>query len=75
MKSYINLQFEAHNNLLSQVGEIFADYYIFHAPYSKLPLKFMQNLIVNRALDNIVYLMKNNPNFEIFDEETSYFKD
>ncbi len=75
IKSYINLQMQAHNNLLSQIGEIFTDFYIFHAPYSKLPLKFMQSLIVGRALDNIDYLIKNIPNLKIANEEIPYFDD
>ena len=75
IKSYINLQMQAHNNLLSQTGEFFTDFYIFHAPYSKLPLKFMQSLIVGRALDNIDYLIKNIPNLEISNDEIPYFDD
>ena len=75
VKSYINLQMEAYNNLISQVGEIFADFYIFHAPYSKLPLKFMQSLIVEHVLDNICHIMTKFPNLEISSEEIPYFRD
>jgi len=73
ISSYLNLQMEAFNDLRSQIGKYYADYYIFHAPYPKLPLKFMQKLIAERGVRKINVMMdhdngKSNPS-----TETSYF--
>ncbi len=45
VKSYLNLQMQAYENLEKQVGDINADYFIFHGPYARLPLKLMYKLI------------------------------
>ena len=48
--AYLNLQLNAYDNLMQQAGPVYPDYYVFHAPYPKLPLKFMQRLIEERWL-------------------------
>lgn len=45
VKSYLNLQMQAYENLHKQIGDINADYFIFHGPYARLPLKLMYKLI------------------------------
>ncbi len=45
VKSYLNLQMKAYENLEKQIGDINADYFIFHGPYARLPLKLMYKLI------------------------------
>ncbi len=45
IKSYLNLQMKAYENLEDQIGDINADYFIFHGPYARLPLKLMYKLI------------------------------
>lgn len=73
VKSYLKLQMDAYDDLMSQIGNTYTDYYIFHAPYSKLPLKFMQKLVANRALDNIDLLMRKDPILDMRNDEISYF--
>ncbi len=48
--AYLDLQLNAYDNLMQQAGPVYPDYYVFHAPYPKLPLKFMQRLIEERWL-------------------------
>jgi len=52
VNSYLNFQIDAYDNLISQIGDFYANYYVFHAPYAKLPIKCMQELIVKRMLNN-----------------------
>ncbi|WP_371802836.1 hydroxymethylglutaryl-CoA synthase family protein [Candidatus Lokiarchaeum ossiferum] len=73
VKSYLKLQIDAYDDLMSQIGNTYTDFYIFHSPYSKLPLKFMQKLIATRALDNIDLLMRKDPIKVKKDCEISYF--
>ena len=57
--AYLNFQLLAYDDLINNIGEqIFADYYVFHAPYSKLPLKCMQQIILKRWLTNINDLIR-----------------
>jgi len=51
--SYLNFQLGAFDNLTKNIGDFYADYYVFHAPYSKLALKCMQNIIVKRWVRKI----------------------
>jgi hydroxymethylglutaryl-CoA synthase len=46
--SYIRLQQEAMDDFLSGISYISPDYYIFHSPFAKLPVKNIQNLLKNR---------------------------
>ncbi|MCK4239261.1 MAG: hydroxymethylglutaryl-CoA synthase family protein, partial [Candidatus Lokiarchaeota archaeon] len=51
--SYLNFQLGAFDDLTRNIGDFYADYYVFHAPYSKLALKCMQNIIVKRWVRKI----------------------
>jgi hydroxymethylglutaryl-CoA synthase len=51
--SYLKLQLEAYDNLIDNIGEFYADYYAFHAPFSKLPIKCMRQIIQKRWVHNL----------------------
>ncbi|MFO8019733.1 MAG: hydroxymethylglutaryl-CoA synthase [Promethearchaeia archaeon] len=55
VKSYLNFQLKAYDDLMeNQIGEEFySNYYTFHAPFSKLPVKCMQQIIENRWIKDI----------------------
>ncbi|MBN2156276.1 MAG: hydroxymethylglutaryl-CoA synthase family protein [Candidatus Lokiarchaeota archaeon] len=53
VQSYLNLQMKAYENLENQIGDINADYFIFHGPYARLPLKLMYKLISKNWLYRI----------------------
>jgi len=57
-KTYIDFQLKAYDDLLKNIGEFNADFYTFHAPYSKLPLKAMQEIILKRWIKHINDLPK-----------------
>ncbi len=48
VESYLNFQLEAYDDLVTNIGNFYADYYVFHAPYSKMPIKCMQQIIQKR---------------------------
>jgi hydroxymethylglutaryl-CoA synthase len=56
--SYLKLQLDAYDNLIDNIGEFYADYYAFHAPFSKLPIKCMRQIIQKRWINNISNLLK-----------------
>ncbi len=56
--TYIDFQLKAYDNLLDNVGDFHADFYTFHAPFSKLPLKIMQQIIMKRWIKHINDLPK-----------------
>jgi len=56
--AYINFQLGAYDDLISHIGDFHADFYTFHAPYSKLPLKIMQQIILKRWTKHIYELPK-----------------
>lgn len=56
--SYLNFQLAAFDDLTKNIGDFYADYYVFHAPYSKLALKCMQNIIVKRWVKDISRTLK-----------------
>ncbi|MHA1232547.1 MAG: hydroxymethylglutaryl-CoA synthase, partial [Candidatus Helarchaeota archaeon] len=58
IESYLNFQLGAYDDLVNNLGDFSADYYVFHAPYSKLPLKCMQQIILKRWIHNIDGLLK-----------------
>ncbi len=60
--AYINFQLGAYDDLIRHIGDFYADYYTFHAPFSKLPLKAMQYIIQKRWIKNINDLPKINRN-------------
>ncbi len=59
--SYLNFQLGAFDDLTRNIGDFYADYYVFHAPYSKLALKCMQNIIVKRWVKDISRTLKIEP--------------
>lgn len=59
--SYLNFQLAAFDDLTKNIGDFYADYYVFHAPYSKLALKCMQNIIVKRWVKDISSTLKIEP--------------
>ncbi|MEE9377191.1 MAG: hydroxymethylglutaryl-CoA synthase [Candidatus Lokiarchaeia archaeon] len=56
--TYIDFQLKAYDNLLDNVGDFHANFYTFHAPFSKLPLKIMQQIILKRWIKHISDLPK-----------------
>ncbi len=56
--TYIDFQLKAYDDLLNNAGDFHADFYTFHAPYSKLPLKIMQQIILKRWTKHISDLPK-----------------
>lgn len=65
VNAYLELQNAAYYDLRDRLGLFLADYYIFHGPYARLPLKCMQQLITMDwipQLDKISnYYLKNSP--------------
>jgi 3-hydroxy-3-methylglutaryl CoA synthase len=57
-ETYLNFQLQAYDDLISNFGDFHADFYTFHAPYSKLPLKCMQYIILKRWMKHINDLTK-----------------
>jgi len=65
IKSYLNFQIDAYDDLISQVGEFYADHYLFHAPYAKLPIKCMEQIIIKRMLKNPDLTLNNELNEDL----------
>ncbi|MFX1570039.1 MAG: hydroxymethylglutaryl-CoA synthase family protein [Promethearchaeota archaeon] len=57
-EAYIKFQLGAYDDLIRNIGDFHADFYTFHAPYSKLPLKTMQQIILKRWIKHINELPK-----------------
>jgi 3-hydroxy-3-methylglutaryl CoA synthase len=68
--SYLNLQLAAYDDLVDNIGNFYADYYAFHAPYAKLPLKCIQNIIEKRWIHDI----KDAPNIDSDQIKSSVFQ-
>ncbi|MHA1150597.1 MAG: hydroxymethylglutaryl-CoA synthase family protein [Promethearchaeota archaeon] len=58
VETYIEFQLNAYDDLVSQVGDFHADHYVFHAPFAKMPIKIMQQIILKRWIRHINYLPK-----------------
>ncbi|MFW9970426.1 MAG: hydroxymethylglutaryl-CoA synthase family protein [Candidatus Odinarchaeota archaeon] len=56
--AYIKFQLWAYDDLVRNIGDFNADFYTFHAPYSKLPLKCFQQIIIKRWVKHINELPK-----------------
>ena len=54
----IDFQLKAYDDLISNMGDFHANFYTFHAPFSKLPLKIMQQIILKRWIKHISDLPK-----------------
>ncbi|MFX1376512.1 MAG: hydroxymethylglutaryl-CoA synthase family protein [Promethearchaeota archaeon] len=57
-EAYLKFQLRAYDDLIANIGDFHADFYTFHAPYSKLPLKSMQHIILKRWMKHIGDLTK-----------------
>ncbi|MFX0058974.1 MAG: hydroxymethylglutaryl-CoA synthase family protein [Candidatus Hodarchaeota archaeon] len=60
--TYLNFQLQAYDDLIRNIGDFHADFYTFHAPFSKLPIKCMQQIIQKRwikHINNLPRLKKN----------------
>ncbi|MFW9988721.1 MAG: hydroxymethylglutaryl-CoA synthase family protein [Candidatus Odinarchaeota archaeon] len=68
--TYLDFQLKAYDDLLDNAGDFHADFYTFHAPYTKLPLKIMQQIILKRWIKHISDL----PKFEKDKIKTSILK-
>ncbi|MBY9016611.1 MAG: hypothetical protein KGD68_13025, partial [Candidatus Lokiarchaeota archaeon] len=62
VKTYLDFQLKAYDDLVKNIGDFHADYYTFHAPFSKLPIKCMQEIIQKRWIRHINDLPKININ-------------
>ncbi|MFO8017564.1 MAG: hydroxymethylglutaryl-CoA synthase [Promethearchaeia archaeon] len=58
VKAYLNFQLKAYDDLIDNLGDFHADYYTFHAPYAKLPIKCMRQIIQKRWITHINNLPK-----------------
>ncbi|MFX0139581.1 MAG: hydroxymethylglutaryl-CoA synthase family protein [Candidatus Hodarchaeota archaeon] len=58
LDAYLNFQLGAYDDLIKNIGDFHADFYTFHAPFSKLPLKIMQQIILKRWIKHIGDLPK-----------------
>ncbi|MFX0020701.1 MAG: hydroxymethylglutaryl-CoA synthase family protein [Candidatus Hermodarchaeota archaeon] len=56
--AYIKFQLAAYDDLIRNIGDFHADFYTFHAPYGKLPLKCFQQIILKRWIKHINELPK-----------------
>jgi len=56
--TYIDFQLKAYDDLVNSMGDFHADFYTFHAPFAKLPLKIMQQIILKRWVKHITDLPK-----------------
>ncbi|MFX1239556.1 MAG: hydroxymethylglutaryl-CoA synthase, partial [Promethearchaeota archaeon] len=56
--TYLNFQLSAYDDLINQIGDFYADFYAFHAPFSKLALKSVQQIIEKRWVNNLNKLLK-----------------
>ncbi|MHA1368612.1 MAG: hydroxymethylglutaryl-CoA synthase family protein [Promethearchaeota archaeon] len=50
--SYLKFVLKAYDDFKSYVGPFLADYYVFHAPFGKMPMKSFQKIIFERWLNN-----------------------
>ncbi len=60
IESYLKFQMGAFDDLVHNLGEFHANFYAFHAPFSKLPLKIMQNLLVERSQHFLTHVLNLN---------------
>ncbi|MGV9171642.1 MAG: hydroxymethylglutaryl-CoA synthase family protein [Promethearchaeia archaeon] len=58
VKAYLNFQLQAYDDLMDNIGDFHADYYTFHAPFAKLPIKCMRQIIQKRWIKHINNLPK-----------------
>ncbi len=61
VQTYLNFQLAAYDDLIRNIGDFHADFYTFHAPFAKLPIKTMQQIILKRWINHIANLIKLKP--------------
>nr|MDO8115272.1 hydroxymethylglutaryl-CoA synthase [Candidatus Sigynarchaeota archaeon] len=54
--AYLNYVLKAYDDFKYQAGPFLADYYVFHAPFGKMPVKSFQRIMFERWFDNPVKL-------------------
>jgi 3-hydroxy-3-methylglutaryl CoA synthase len=59
--SYLKFQMGAFDDLYKNLGDFHADYYVFHAPFSKMPLNFIKRLIIERSDHFVNYILNSEP--------------
>ena len=76
LNSYLNLQLSAYDDLISKIGNVYTDFYAFHAPFSKMPIKCIQNIIEKRWISDLSSLLpvKKNRESSILDKLDSFLK-
>ncbi|HME53210.1 MAG TPA: hydroxymethylglutaryl-CoA synthase [Candidatus Lokiarchaeia archaeon] len=50
--AYLNFVLKAYDDFKNQVGSFLADYYVFHAPFGKMPIKSFQRIMFDRWCEN-----------------------
>nr|MDO8119262.1 hydroxymethylglutaryl-CoA synthase [Candidatus Sigynarchaeota archaeon] len=50
--AYYNFVLRAYDDFKRQTGPFLADYYIFHAPFGKMPIKSFQKIMFGRWIEN-----------------------
>jgi 3-hydroxy-3-methylglutaryl CoA synthase len=77
--SYIKFQLGAFDDFFQNTGNYLPDYMVFHSPFAKLPLKNLQNLLLNRwDIMKRIFIDKpvRNPDFLVIPEQASdYLKE
>lgn len=76
--TYLNFQLKAYDDLIKHIGDFHADFYTFHAPFSKLPLKAMQSIIRKRWMTHINDLPKirrNNIGYSLLRKLSNFLHD
>lgn len=49
--AYMNYVLKAYDDFKAQAGQFLADYYVFHAPFGKMPVKSFQRIMFERWID------------------------
>jgi len=77
VNSYLNFQLAAYDDLINNIGNVYTDFYAFHAPFSKLPLKCIQHIIQKRwihDINNLLLVEKNHVKSSIMKKFDSFMR-
>ncbi len=77
VNTYLNFQLKAYDDLIKKIGNVYADFYAFHAPFSKLPLKCIQHIIEKRwihDMNNLLLVEKDHIKSSIINKIDSFLK-
>ncbi len=76
VNAYLKFQLEIYDDLKRNIGDFKADYFVFHAPFPKLPLKAMQELLRKRWVNDLKEGLHKKEGFlEMFDKKESFMLD